>query len=72
MPNNKRMYRPRHEVAKIVEFVAAQRAMVLSMREWKHRLAGFGFAIEDSEDGPVIATLPRRKIVCALPPELCA
>jgi hypothetical protein len=72
MSNNQRMYRNRSEVARIVEFVASQRAMVLSKREWKHRLAGFGFSIEESDNGPVIATLPRRKVVCLLPPELCA
>ncbi|MEO0402797.1 MAG: hypothetical protein AAF214_10515, partial [Pseudomonadota bacterium] len=58
--------------AQVVELVAHERAKSLSSREWKHRLAGFGYSIRDTELGQVIETLPHRVVVCDLPAELCA
>jgi hypothetical protein len=58
------------EVQKIVEFVCDQRRHARSRRHWKRRLAAFGFAIKDTDDGPMIATLPKRQVVCALPQQL--
>ncbi|GKY86265.1 hypothetical protein [Sinisalibacter aestuarii] len=55
------------EVEKIVEFVCDQRRHARSRRQWKRRLAAFGFAIKDTDEGPMIATLPKRKVVCPLP-----
>ncbi len=62
----------RHQAAKLVDFVLQERSKVLSMREWKHRLAGYGYAIDDTDHGPVIATLPHHREVCALPAEMSA
>ncbi|MCI2399869.1 hypothetical protein [Aliiroseovarius subalbicans] len=61
-----------NETASILDFVMKQRAHVLSFREWKHRLAGFGFSIDETDKGPVLAKLPSHRMVCALPAEFCA
>lgn len=58
--------------AQIVELVASERAKALSPREWKHRLAGFGYGIRTTDAGQVIETLPHHVEVCPLPAELCA
>ena len=60
------------QAAKLVEFVLQERSKVLSTREWKHRLAGYGYAIDETDHGQVIATLPAHREVCALPAEVCA
>ncbi|WP_421701955.1 hypothetical protein [Aliiroseovarius sp.] len=61
----------RTEQANILDFVIKQRAHVLSFREWKHRLAGFGFSIDKTEAGHMITTLPARRRVCKLPEQFC-
>lgn len=60
------------EVQKTIEFVREQRRHARDWRHWKRRLAAFGFAIADTEAGPVIAMLPKGKVVCALPGDLRA
>lgn len=60
------------EVQKTIEFVRAQRAHAANRKLWKRRLAKFGFAIENSENGPVIAALPDRAVICPLPLDLQA
>ena len=62
----------RNEQATILDFVIKQRAHVLSFREWKHRLAGFGFSIDQTDAGHVITTLPGHRRVCKLPEQFCA
>ncbi|WP_390911577.1 hypothetical protein [Pseudosulfitobacter sp. SM2401] len=56
--------------AQVVELVATERNKALSTREWKHRLAGFGYGIRETDAGQVIETLPHHLEVCALPAEL--
>lgn len=63
---------PANEKASILDFVIKQRAHVLSFREWKHRLAGFGFSIDKTDAGHVITKLPGRRQVCRLPEQFCA
>jgi len=46
-----------------------QRASSLSAREWKHRLAGYGYAIRDTLRGQVVETLPHHVEVALLPNE---
>lgn len=58
--------------AQVVELVVKERAMALSKREWKHRIAGYGFGIRETAEGEIIETLPHHVPVCALPPELAA
>ncbi len=60
------------EIDEIVTFVCAQRGRVRNDRQWRRRLAAFGFAIADTDEGQMIAKLPRNRIVCPLPQEFCA
>jgi hypothetical protein len=55
----------------VMQIVARERAVALSEREWKHRLAGYGYSIRDTDDGKrVLETLPHRVELCELPAEL--
>jgi hypothetical protein len=58
--------------AQIVDLVVKERAKALSKREWKHRIAGYGYSIRETAEGDMIETLPHRVAVCALPAELAA
>lgn len=55
----------------VMQLVARERAVALSAREWKHRLAGYGYSIRDTDDGKhVLEKLPHRIALCELPAEL--
>jgi hypothetical protein len=43
--------------SEILEFVRRERELALSEREWKFRLRGYGFAIQDTERGQMITSL---------------
>ena len=58
--------------AQVLELVNRERAQALSRREWKHRLAGYGYSIRETEAGDVVETLPHRVQVCKLPASLTA
>ena len=58
--------------AQIVDLIARERTKALSKREWKHRIAGYGYCIRETAEGDIIETLPHHVPVCALPPELAA
>ncbi len=60
------------EIDEIVAFVRDQRERVKTHRQWKRRLAAFGFAIVKTDEGPAIAKLPRNRVVCPVPQELVA
>ncbi|OIP85905.1 MAG: hypothetical protein AUK37_03665 [Rhodobacterales bacterium CG2_30_65_12] len=60
------------EVQKTIEFVRLQRRHARDWRHWQRRLAAFGFAIAETKAGPMIARLPKGKVVCALPGDLLA
>jgi hypothetical protein len=60
------------DTAKVVDLVLRERASALSPREWKHRLAGYGYAIKETDHGQVIETLPHHVEVGVLPPALSA
>ena len=53
--------------AKIVDLVLREREMALSSREWKHRLAGYGYAIKDTDYGQVVESLSKRTEIAVLP-----
>ena len=63
---------PASEIDKIVSFVSEQRDRVANQRQFRRRITFFGFIIEDTDDGPMIATLPRRRPICPAPAELLA
>ena len=55
----------------VMQIVARERAVALSVREWKHRLASYGYSIRDTDDGKhVLETLPHRVALCELPDEM--
>ena len=53
--------------AKVCEIVLRERELALSDREWKFRLRGYGYAIREGENGPVITSLLKGGDICALP-----
>ena len=55
-----------------IDLVLRERASSLSPREWKHRLAGYGYAIKDTDHGQVVETLPHHIEVGVIPAELSA
>lgn len=55
----------------VMQLVVRERAVALSAREWRHRLAGYGYSIRHTKDGKhVLETLPHRFELCELPDEL--
>ncbi len=53
--------------AQVVDLVLRERDVALSQREWKHRLAGYGYAIKDTDKGQIVETLPHHVEVAVLP-----
>ncbi|APX13945.1 hypothetical protein [Tateyamaria omphalii] len=58
--------------AQVLDLVNRERSHALSRREWKHRLAGYGYSIRETTRGDVVETLPHRVAVCVLPAKLSA
>ncbi len=58
--------------AQIVALVTNEREKALSKREWKHRLAGYGYSVRETDAGDVLQTLPHNIEICTLPAELSA
>ena len=58
--------------AQVLDLATRERAKALSVREWRHRLAGYGYGIRSTETGDVIETLSTRVAICAVPAHLCA
>ncbi|MFL4469439.1 hypothetical protein ACERZ8_05975 [Tateyamaria armeniaca] len=56
----------------VLDLATRERAKALSRREWKHRLAGFGYNIRETDAGDVIETLRSCVQVCVLPSALSA
>lgn len=56
--------------SKVLELAIRERKLALSQREWRHRLAGFGYAIRDTEEGAMIESLRNRNAICAVPADL--
>lgn len=55
----------------VMQMVTRERRVALSTREWKHRLAGYGYSIRDTTDGKhLLETLPHNVALCELPAEL--
>ena len=53
--------------SKVVDMVLHERSIALSAREWKHRLAGYGYAVRNTAHGQIVETLPHRVEVAVLP-----
>ena len=54
-------------IARVQSFVMQERQKCLSIRELKHRLAGYGYSLKDTEAGTVVTTLPHGIEICVLP-----
>lgn len=64
------MTTPKTLDATVLALLKSERAKALSLREWKHRLAGYGLAIKHTEHGDVVTALPHGREICALPASL--
>ena len=53
-------------VSEVRSFVMDQRKLCVSDREWKHRLRGYGYAVNITDHGTVLTTLPHGIEVCTL------
>ncbi|MCA0870597.1 hypothetical protein LCL97_07170 [Seohaeicola saemankumensis] len=51
----------------VLDLVMRERAKALSPREWKFRLAGYGFAIKDVQGAQVVTKLPQNIELGVLP-----
>lgn len=56
----------------VIELVTRERDLALSAREWKHRLAGYGYCVRDTDHGQVLETLPHHVEIGVLPMALMA
>jgi len=57
---------------KVVDLVLQEREKALSPREWRHRIAGYGYGLKDTDEGLVITALPKHTELCALPAHVAA
>lgn len=53
--------------ASVLHILTRERAMALSVREWKFRLAGYGYAVNDVRGAQVVTTLPQGTELGVLP-----
>jgi len=50
----------------IRQFVLAERDRCLSDREWRHRIAGYGYAISRRAGAEILTSLPHGREICRL------
>lgn len=55
------------EQRRTIDFVIEQRALARSDRAWRRRLAQFGYAVENVDEGHQVTWLPYRRPVCVVP-----
>ena len=58
--------------AQVLDLVLSERRKALSTREWKHRLAGYGYNLVQSDGGVVVTNLRTGTQVCTVPGEAAA
>jgi hypothetical protein len=58
--------------AQVLDLVLNERRKALSPREWKHRLAGYGYSLTHAESGVMVTSLRTGATVCAVPGEITA
>ena len=51
----------------VLDLLERERTKALSIREWKFRLAGYGYAIKDVMGRQILTTLPHGNILGELP-----
>jgi hypothetical protein len=55
------------EAETILSLVTQERSKALSPREWRHRLAGYGYGIENTTEGMIVTKLPFGNALCMVP-----
>lgn len=55
------------EATKLITLVASERTKALSPRELRHRLAGYGYGLEDTSEGMIVTKLPFGNALCMVP-----
>ncbi|WP_435140275.1 hypothetical protein [Pseudopelagicola sp. nBUS_19] len=53
--------------APILDILKRERSQALSMREWKFRIAGYGYAITDVAGAQIVTKLPQGTKLGVLP-----
>jgi len=56
----------------VLDLVTRERNNSLSRREWKHRLAGYGYSIRETDKGDIVESLRTHAEVCMLPANIAA
>ncbi|MFY0682216.1 MAG: hypothetical protein JXR13_16710 [Thalassovita sp.] len=56
--------------AAMLDFIRSEREKSVSVREWKHRLMGYGYTVRNTDHGDVILKLGSREELCEIPDEL--
>lgn len=56
--------------APVLDLLMRERAKALSPREWKFRLAGYGYAIKDVAGRQVVTKLPQNTELGVLPAQI--
>ncbi len=55
------------ETAAALDILKRERAHSLTAREWKHRLAGYGYKLRDTDHGAVVVSAALGHEICAVP-----
>ncbi len=55
------------EATKIITLVTNEQSKALSPRELRHRLAGYGYGLEDTSEGMIVTKLPFGNALCMIP-----
>ncbi|MEM9549591.1 MAG: hypothetical protein AAGA05_00365 [Pseudomonadota bacterium] len=55
---------------RVLSLVSDERRKALSLREWKFRLAGYGYTVEDRNGVQVLKTISNGAVLGVLPGEL--
>lgn len=58
--------------AQVLDLVLTERRKALSPREWKHRLAGYGYSLTQAEGTVMVTSLRTGAAVCTVPGEVTA
>ena len=53
--------------AEIFAVVMREKALSLSDREWKHRLLGYGYRLDETREGMMVCSAARGEGLCLLP-----
>lgn len=54
----------------VLDLVLSERRKALSPREWKHRLAGYGYSLTQHGGSVMVTSLRTGTPVCAVPGEM--